>query len=124
MKNILLPYFILLSLLGSLTAQQQPLAVDPGQDQFEFCKQLYRQANSMRVQGEKILAYQRLVPRLNSYINRFPRHANTVAAQYYLGECYYHSGSIDDAKRVLMGVINRYKTGRYVALSSNRLAYD
>ena len=73
---------------------------------------------------DRIVAYQRLAPRLEAYIQRFPNHAHTPAAMYYLGECYYQSGSINDAKRVLMRVVNRFKTGRYVALSSNRLGYD
>ncbi len=107
-----------------VSAQNAPLVADPGQDQFEFCKQLYRQANATNDQASKVLAYQRAIPRLAAYLERFPRHANAEAAMYYLGECYYHSGSLDDAKRVLHGVVNRYRQGRYVALASNRLGYD
>ncbi|MBT8036154.1 MAG: tetratricopeptide repeat protein [Verrucomicrobiae bacterium] len=107
-----------------VSAQDAPLVADPGQDQFEFCKQLYRQANATGDHEGKVMAYQRAIPRLSTYIERFPMHANTAAAMYYLGECYYHSGSLDDAKRVLHGVINRYQKGRYVALASNRLGYD
>jgi len=61
---------------------------------------------------------------LNAYVQRFPNHEHTPAASYYLGECYYQSGSIHDAKRVLSAVVRHFKTGRYVALSSNRLGYD
>ncbi|NWK56326.1 tetratricopeptide repeat protein [Verrucomicrobiaceae bacterium N1E253] len=118
---------LLLALIATVTlasAQDAPLVADPGHDQFEFCKQLYRQANAMQVEQERVRAYQQLAPRLEQYINRFPRHANAPAASYYLGECYYQSGYLDSARQVLHGVINRYKTGRYVALSANRLGYD
>jgi len=121
----LLPLLLIATLsLCELSAQNAPLVADPGQDRFEFCKQLYRQANDTRDPEGRMLAYQRVIPRLHAYIARFPNHANTQAATYYLGECYYHSGSVDDAKRMLHGVINRYRKGRYVALASNRLGYD
>lgn len=110
--------------LSSVMAQNAPLVVDPGQDQFEFCKQLYRQANAIPDRAGRVQAYQRVAPRLEQYINRFPNHVNTAAASYYLGECYYQSGFLPEAKQVLHGVINRYRTGRYVALASNRLGYD
>ena len=94
------------------------------QDQFEFCKQLYREANNTEDQALKVDAYQRVIPRLMTYIERYPDHVNTQAASYYLGECYYQSGSIDEGKRILHGVVNRFREGRYVALASNRLGYD
>lgn len=110
--------------VAGLSAQDGPLVSDPGQDHFEFCRQLYRQANTTRDQQAKVLAYRRAIPRLNAYIERFPNHVNTAAATYYLGECYYHSAEIEEAKRILYRVINRYRGGRYVALASNRLGYD
>jgi len=78
----------------------------------------------MQDPARRVEAYRSVIPRLSAYIERFPDHANVQAASYYLGECYYHSGSIEDAKRVLHGVINRYREGRYVALASNRLGYE
>ena len=114
---------LLLSVIHA-SAQNEPLVADPGQDQFEFCKNLYRNANSTQDHRTRVISYQRLAPRLEAYIQRFPNHANTPAASYYLGECYYQSGAIDNAKRVLLRVISRYKKGRYVALASNRLGYD
>lgn len=121
-----IPAIIITLLLITLnvSGQNEPLVADPARDQFEFCKHLYRQANSTRDHNMRVMAYRKLAPRLEAYIQRFPNHANTPAASYYLGECYYQSGAINDAKRVLMRVINRYRKGRYVALSANRLAYD
>jgi len=110
--------------LAEVSAQNAPLVADPGRDQFEFCKQLYRQANSIRDPRQRAAAYQHVIPRLEGYLQRFPNHRNSPAAMYYLGECYYHSGFIDDGKRVLHQVVNRFKKGRYVALASNRLGYD
>ncbi|MBK1856287.1 tetratricopeptide repeat protein [Verrucomicrobiaceae bacterium 5K15] len=106
------------------SAQDAPLAVNPANDQFEFCKHLYRQANAMQDHEQRVQAYQRLIPRLEAYVAKFPNNPNTPAASYYLGECYYQSGAVDQAKRVLSGVVNRFRTGRYVALASNRLGYD
>ncbi|BDS08256.1 hypothetical protein NT6N_32960 [Oceaniferula spumae] len=116
-------FAVLLTVIQS-PAQEAPLEANPAHDQFEFCKHLYRQANAIRNHDSRVLAYQRLAPRLEAYIERFPNNPNVPAASYYLGECYYQSGSVEDAKRVLVGVINRFKKGRYVALSSNRLGYD
>ena len=79
-------------------AQNAPLVSDPGQDRFEFCKHLYRQANNMQDPTRRTDAYRSVIPRLRAYIEQFPNHANAQAAIYYLGECYYHSGSIEDAK--------------------------
>ena len=118
---------IIIALLFSVvhaSGQSEILVADPGQDQFEFCKSLYRNANSTRDHSMRVGAYRRLIPRLEAYIERFPAHVNTPAASYYLGECFYQSGAIDNAKRILTGVINRYRKGRYAALSSNRLGYD
>ena len=109
---------------STLSAQNAPLVSDPVQDQFEFCKQLYREANNTEDQALKVDAYQRVIPHLMKYIERYPDHVNTQAASYYLGECYYQSGSIDEGKRILHGVVNRFREGRYVALASNRLGYD
>ncbi len=121
---ICLPAVWLVAVAPDASAQNAPLVSNPAQDHFEFCKQLYRQANNMRDPAARVEAYRRVIPRLNAYIERFPRHPNTAAATYYLGECYYHSGAIDDGKRVLHSVVNRYRKGRYVALASNRLGYD
>lgn len=109
---------------STLYAQNTPLVSDPAQDQFEFCKHLYRDANSTEELDLRVEAYQRVIPHLLSYIERYPNHPNTQAASYYLGECYYQSGSLDEGKRILHGVINRFLEGRYVALASNRLGYD
>lgn len=110
--------------VSSALAQNAPLVADPGQDQFEFCKQLYRHANGLKDRGDRMRAYEQAAPRLEQYLQRFPNHANTPAASYYLGECYYQSGYINEAKQMFHRVINRYKTGRYVALASNRLGFD
>lgn len=109
---------------STLCAQNTPLVSDPAQDQFEFCKQLYREANNTQESDLRVEAYQRVIPRLVGYIERYPNHPNIQAASYYLGECYYQSGSKDEGKRILHGVINRFIEGRYVALASNRLGYD
>lgn len=116
--------FVLSTSVTQLSAQQADLVSNPAEDQFEFCKQLYREANGLKDLSSRQRAYQKLIPRLEAYIRKFPNHQNTRAISYYLGECYYHSGMIDQAKRVLYGMINKYRSGRYVALASSRLGYD
>ena len=110
--------------LAPLCAQNAPLIADPATDQFEFCKHLYNQANATKDERNRTVSYRRLIPRLQNYIKRFPNHPNAAAVLYYLGESYYYLGSLDEAKRVLHRVVNRYREGRYVALASNRLGYD
>ncbi|MDC0088346.1 tetratricopeptide repeat protein [Akkermansiaceae bacterium] len=106
-------------------AKEAPLVSNPAQDQFEFCKQLYRLANS--IQGDRYRsreAYQRVIPRLESYLERFPNDKNVAPAMYYLGECNYYSGAIEEARAVFIRTVNKFRKGRYVSLSSNRLARD
>lgn len=123
--SLLLCLSLGLGLLHSqISAQEVPLVADPAEDQFEFCRQLYQEANNTEDQALRVAAYQRVIPRLMAYMERFPNHVNSQAAGYYLGECYYQSGDIDQGKRILHGMVNRYKEGRYVALASNRLGYD
>ena len=108
---------------SEISAQEAPLIADPAEDQFEFCRQLYQQANNTEDKSLRVAAYQRVIPKLMAYMERFPNHVNNQAAGYYLGECYYQSGDIDQGKRVLHGVVNRYREGRYVAFASNRLGW-
>lgn len=110
--------------LVPLCAQNAPLIADPATDQFEFCKHLYNQANATKDERNRKVSYRRLIPRLQNYIKRFPNHPNAAPVLYYLGESHYFLGALDEAKRVLHGVVNRYREGRYVALASNRLGYD
>lgn len=107
-----------------LVAQQAPLVADPAKDQFEFCQHLFNQATAARDQQTRALSYRRLIPRLERYLQRFPEHPNAQSVTYFLGEAYYHSGSLDEGKRILHSVVNRYRKGKYVALASNRLGYD
>ena len=95
--------FYLLSTLALsvhlLFAQEAPLVSDPGQDQFDHCKQLYRHANGLQDFEDRRDAYRRAIPRLKSYIDQFPKHENIAAASYYLGECYcllYTSDAADE----------------------------
>ncbi|MFK7911283.1 MAG: tetratricopeptide repeat protein [Akkermansiaceae bacterium] len=109
---------------GPLVAQNAPLVADPAADQFEFCRHLFNQAGAARDQQTRANGYRRLIPRLEKYLQSFPRHPNVQPVLYFLGESYYHSGSLDEGKRLLHTVVNRYREGRYVAMASNRLGYD
>ena len=118
---IFLAAYMVLPLVGQ---SAEPLASDPAKDQLEFCEHLFKQAGAIENQRFRALAYRRLIPRLEKYLQRFPNHPNVEPILYYLGESYYHSGSLDEGKRILHGVVNRYQKGQYTALASNRLGYD
>lgn len=101
-----------------------PLIANPAVDQFEFCKQLCKQANSMKSIVQRRNAYLRIIPRLESYLKRFPNVEQTPAAKYYLGECYYHTGSLDKGRGILDAVVKKYGESIYGVRAANRLAAD
>ena len=103
--------------------EERALVVDPAKDHFDYCKLLCRQANDITNHTLRIEAYKRVIVQLENYRGRFPND-NTQAALYYLGECYYHSGSVNKGKQILDSVVKRYGKGVYVLQAANRLARD
>lgn len=131
MKKKLSPRFLFLSLLltlGGLTsalhAQNQSLQSDRGQDAYDFCKALYYQAINSKDELIRTQGLQRLIPRLRSYYKEFPQHPNTPGAVFYLAESNYHLGKLNEAFALYIHVIKHYPQSPFVALCSNRLAYE
>jgi tetratricopeptide (TPR) repeat protein len=103
---------------------QPALRADPGNDYFQRAKNLYDVARQTRDAQTRIAAYERAIPLLTDYLTRFGNHKNAVAAWYYLGRSYYHTGHIPEASRCFHTVLRRFGKGPYAAASASALAVD
>ena len=100
------------------------LAPDAANDFFQRAKNLYDAAQaSTDVQNRRDF-YQRSAQIFAEYLTSFPNHPNAEMAWWYLGNSYYQSGQIDDAKRCFSSLLNRYGKGRWVAAAAYTLAAD
>jgi tetratricopeptide (TPR) repeat protein len=132
----IVPIFALLAVaeLPSASAQQprppaarpveQPLRADPGNDYFHRAKNNYDIAKQMRDHQSRIAAYERAIPLFTDYLTRFGSHKNAVAAWFYLGQCYYHTGHPNEASRCFHTVLRRFGKGPYAAAAASALAVD
>lgn len=99
------------------------LVNDPAEDSFQHARNVYESAR--RSNGiEKAELYRIAANRFIIYVGQYPRHENTEAAWWYLGECHYALGSIDEAKRCYHTLLNRFGEGRYAAAAAYKLAAD
>ena len=121
---------ILLLVPASLVAQApraQPvdpaLQRDAGQDWFQHGRNVYESAKRSTGATQFDL-YGRSIEIFTRYLNDFPRHANAEAAWWYLGQSYYSTGRIEDAKRCFHSLLNRFGKGRYAAAAAYMLAAD
>ena len=112
-------------------AQEPPRAIpvdptlvrDPAQDWFQHGRNVYESAK--RASGQTQLdLYGRAADIFSEYINNNPRHENTEAAWWYLGQSCYNIGRTDEAKRSFHALLNRYGKGRYAAAAAYTLAAD
>jgi len=100
------------------------LRADPGNDYFLRAKSLYDAARQTRDAQGRIAAYERAIPLLSDYLTHFGNHKNAVAAWYYLGRSYYHTGHIHEASRCFHTVLRRFGKGPYAAAAASALAVD
>ncbi len=100
------------------------LAQDRGNDQFLRGKNLYDSAQASTVQENRVAYFQRAAQILAEYIDAFPNHPNAEMAWWYLGNSYYQSGQIDDAKRCFSTLLNRFGKGKWAAAAAYTLAAD
>jgi len=103
---------------------QQNLRADPGSDYFARARQLYDAAVAEPDPAQKKELYQRAIPILDDYIRIYPRHKFSQPATYYLAECYHAIGMPRQASMLFDQIIQKYRTGHYVAAAAYRLAYD
>jgi tetratricopeptide (TPR) repeat protein len=100
------------------------LAPDAGTDFFLRGKNLYDSAQTSTVQVTRVETFQRAVQIFSEYLTEFPNHPNAEMSWWYLGNSYYQSGQIDDAKRCFSTLLNRYGKGPWVARAAYTLAAD
>ncbi|WP_193212042.1 tetratricopeptide repeat protein [Luteolibacter marinus] len=118
---------------GAAIAQEEPqraqpvdpaLQSDPGQDWYQHGRNLLESAKQTTDNDRRIAYFAKAVDVLSRYLDQYPNHPNSEAALWCLGESYYGSGRIDDAKRCFDRLLNRYPKGRYAAAAAYRLAAD
>ena len=128
MRFLLIPVLLLPALLP---AQEPPRAQpvdptlnqDPAEDYFQHGRNVYESAKRSTGQTQLDL-YQRSIEIFSRYLNDHPRHANAEAGWWYLGQSYYSTGQVEEAKRCFHSILNRFGRGRYAAASAYTLAAD
>jgi len=125
---------VLILLAGTLVcpAQQPPRALpadpalrpDPGRDFFERGRNIYDSAQRADDAEHRNALYLRAAEIFSQYLNDFPGHENAAPAWWYLGNSFYQTGGVDDAKRCFNTLINRYGTGPWAAAAAYTLAAD
>jgi tetratricopeptide (TPR) repeat protein len=100
------------------------LAPDQANDRFLRGKNLYDSAQASTVLESRITYYQRAAQIFAAYLDAFPSHPNAEMAWWYLGNSYYQSGQIDDAKRCFSTLLNRFGKGKWAAAAAYTLAAD
>lgn len=116
---------------GPLVAQVQraeavdpALAQDPGDLWFLRGKNLYDEAHASTSQDTRMEYFQRCAQIFSQYLSEHGNHPNAEMAWWYLGNSYYQSGQIDDAKRCFATLLNRYGKGKWAAAAAYTLAAD
>jgi TolA-binding protein len=97
---------------------------NPGEDWYQHGRNLYESAKKSAVNDQKLELYGRAIDVFTRYLGEYPNHPNAEAASWYLGESYYATGRVDDAKRSYHALLARGKKSRYASASANRLAVD
>jgi tetratricopeptide (TPR) repeat protein len=127
-KRALTLLFLLAAPVPAQVPRAEPvdpsLAPDAGNDFFQRAKNLYDTAEASTSNDNRTAYFQRAAQLFNDYIAAFPNHPNAEIAWLYLGNSYYQSGSIDDAKRCFNTLLNRYGKGQYAAAAAYTLAAD
>jgi TolA-binding protein len=128
-----LPAILLLAAALPCAAQQPaPPAVpvdpelrqNPGNDYFQRGRNLYDAARRSNDHQIRTAGYERTIPIFTDYLTRFGNHENAPAAWYYLGQCYYQTGRINEASRCFHTVLQRFGKGPYAAAAASALAVD
>ena len=115
---------VLAPTLVQAQAGQENLQADPGSDYFARARQLYDAAVAEIDPAQKKELYQRAIPILDDYVRVYPRHKFSQPAMYYLAESYFAVGMPRQAATIFDQIIQKYRTGHYVAAAAYRLAYE
>ena len=100
------------------------LRADPANDFFQRGKNLYDSAQASTDLQSRVDLFNRAAGVFTAYLNDFGNHPNAEMAWWYLGNCYYHGGHIDEGKRCFHTLLNRYGKGKWAAAAAFTLAAD
>ncbi len=97
---------------------------DAARDFFFRGKNLYDAAQKSADNENRLELYQRAAEIFSQYLSEFPNHPNAEPTWWYLGNSFYQSGRINDAKRCFSTLLNRYGKGKWAAAAAYTLAAD
>jgi tetratricopeptide (TPR) repeat protein len=100
------------------------LRADPGRDFYMRGQNAHDAAARATDLETRKLLYERASDILARYLTDFPNHENAERAWWYLGNSYYQSGHIEDAKRCFHTLLNRYGKGVWAGLAAFTLGRD
>lgn len=103
-------------------AEEEAQSPDPAADMFSHGKRLHDSAKASSVIEQRLQRYAQAVDVLSRYLNEYSGRPDAEAAYWYLGESYYGSGRVDDARRCYHGILSRYGKGGYASAAAFRLA--
>jgi tetratricopeptide (TPR) repeat protein len=104
--------------------ETQARGVDPAADMFAYGKRLHDAAKASKIVEQRLSRYAQAVDVLSRYVSEYSNRPDAEAAYWYLGESYYGSGRVDDARRCYHGILGRYGRGGYASAAAFRLAVD
>lgn len=104
---------------------QAPGIIEPfdnGAELYQRANQYYTFGNDNRDINDKRRALQTSIPLFREYLGTGPRGDLAMQASYQLAMALLLTGERDAAERTFIAIIQRYKTGNWVALSAYRQA--
>lgn len=124
MRTFFLSLLVVITpVMASAQQAENSLRSDPASDYFSRVQQLYDAAVQEPDPAMQTALYQRVIPLLSDYIRTQPHHKLSQAANYYLGESYHALGQTRQANMTYELIIQKYRSGSYVAAAAYRLAY-
>ncbi len=128
MKRLLIPFLFTCVPLCAQAPRAEPvdpaLQPDASIDLFARGKNLYDSAQASTDLQNRQTSFERAAEIFNLYLNDFPNHPNAEMGWWYLGNSYYQSGHMDEAKRCFHTLLNRYGKGKWAAAAAYTLAAD
>lgn len=114
-------FLILLGLFLLLPTQGQ-IGNDDASD-FALAQEYYTLGMAKTDRYEKARYLDYAVGLYRKYLDRYPSGANAPAVYHHMGRSQQSLGNIDEAKQVYRFMINKYRRGNYVGLSSLQMAW-
>lgn len=118
-------------LLGSMTLSDQASAQQPPANQeldadafYNRAANLYANATKMNDLNQRIDLFKRSGEIFELYLQQFPRGKDVQAAEYFYAMSFYHTGRIDEAKRIFGSIIRNQRSGPYLAAACYSMATD